>query len=139
MSLLQFTEVLVSQLLNNCSDNLDIKDNDPDQLPFIASENKSASEDYDVNGFDKYCHLRNKNRPHQCIKNPKGIGKVVKIPQKLTIALYVTTIMFVIKQYLSAEVVIFLCVSKLQSILCRHQEIIAVCFTSKFFVHLNVL
>ena len=41
-SVLEFTEVLASQFLNNCYDDLDIKDNDPDQLPFMTSENKSA-------------------------------------------------------------------------------------------------
>ena len=36
MSVLEFTEVLASQLLNNCYDDLAIKDNDPYQLPFMT-------------------------------------------------------------------------------------------------------
>ena len=69
MSVLEFTEVLASQLLHNCYDDLDVKENDPDQMPFMDSE------DYDINGFDKYYHLRNKNLPHQLIKNPKRVSK----------------------------------------------------------------
>ena len=51
MSVLEFTEVLASQLINNCHDDLNIKDNDPDQLPFTDSESTSTPEDYNINGL----------------------------------------------------------------------------------------
>ena len=79
MSVLKFTEVLALQLINDCHDDLDIKDNDPDQLPFRDSENTSASKDYDINGFKKYYHLRNDNIPHQLVKNCKKVSKTGKI------------------------------------------------------------
>ena len=74
MSVLEVTDVLASQLLNNCYDDLDIEDNDPDQMPFMESENKSATGDYDLNGFYKYYHIRKKNLPHRLIKNPKRLS-----------------------------------------------------------------
>ena len=75
MSVLEYTEVLAAQLLHNCYDDLEIEENDPDQMAHMDSENYSLRENYDINGFDKYYHLRNENLPHQLVKNPIKIGK----------------------------------------------------------------
>ena len=75
MLVLEFTDVLAFHLLNNSYSDLDIKDNDPYRLPSIVSENKSALEDYDLNGFDKYYHFHNENLPHQLINSPERMSK----------------------------------------------------------------
>ena len=45
MSVLEFTEVLASQLLNNCYNDVDMYENDPDQIPFMDPENSILAED----------------------------------------------------------------------------------------------
>ena len=42
---------------------------------FYGFKRISATEDYDLNEFQKYYHLRNENLPHQLIKNPKKVSK----------------------------------------------------------------
>ena len=54
MSVLEFTEVLASQLLNNCYDDVDMTETDPDQIPYVDLEKGSLAEDYDINSCNKY-------------------------------------------------------------------------------------
>ena len=85
---LEFIEVLASQLFNNCYNDLDIEDNDSDQMPFTDSENSTSQEDYDLNEFSKYCHLHNENLSHQLIKIQRESVKWEKNTIQLTFVWY---------------------------------------------------
>ena len=52
MSVLESTEAFASQLLNNCYDDVDINENDPDQMPYMDTDNNSAPKDNNIKSFN---------------------------------------------------------------------------------------
>ena len=78
MSILEFTEVLAAQLVNNCYDNLDMEDHDPDTLPDSEDPELIDIDKYDINDFMKYYHCKNARLPHQLVKSPLKTSKTGK-------------------------------------------------------------
>ncbi len=76
MTVLEFAEILGTQLLHNNFDDLDQYEDDPDQLPYSEKEFELIDiEKYDPNNFEKYYHCRNARIAHQLVKTELKYGK----------------------------------------------------------------
>ena len=112
ITLLEFTEILASQLLHKNSENLKVCELDPDQLPLKAKIEEKHLKECGMKNFYKYYHICKNGVEHNLVKSGLRVGKRGKAYNKTNNCIVCRKKIFVDRPLLCLVNATYLCVHR---------------------------